>query len=193
MAMESVNYEGVIPEVSGPFDIKCNSNTDLWDKPPSTHSFSSPIVYQTTNVGSFKSARVTVSAEWKDLYDQGGLALIINSKDSPRRWVKTGIEFLDNEAHISTVAKDNWSDWSLRPLASKTSTSATVELEKHEDGALWVYLLGEDGAKLPCREITWWKDVPRDAELWVGPYAAKPAKVDEQLVVNFKDLVINIE
>lgn len=191
MAINSVNYDHPLPDISQPFQIICNPDTDLWEKPPNIHSFNAPIIYQTLTIASFKSARITVSADWKHKYDQGGLCIIIAPREGPRRWVKTGIECLNDEYHVSTVATDNWSDWSLRPTAEKGSKTATIELEEINDGALWVHVIAEDGSKLPCREIAWWADLPKDTECWVGPYAAKPAKENEQLVVSFKDFAIS--
>ena len=109
----SVHLKHDIPDLSGSFRITCSPGTDIWDKPPSTHSFNAPIIYKISTVGSFKSAKVTVSGPWKDKYDQGGLCLIIKSADMTR-WVKTGIEFLDGIPLVGTAVKDRWSDWSLR-------------------------------------------------------------------------------
>lgn len=67
-------------------------------------------------MGSLKSARVTVKAQWKTKFDQGGLCLILPNGSERgegqvgvgRRWVKTGVEFMDGKAHVSTVACDRW-------------------------------------------------------------------------------------
>lgn len=187
---ESINYNGAIPNLDKPgerFHITCPPDTDVWEKPPSVHSFNAPIIYTTTNVSSFKSTRATVTGAWKEKYDQGGLILIINSPDGTRRWVKTGIEFLNGKAHVSVVATDRWSDWSLRPTLVANGDSAQVEIAREDDGSLWVWLIGEHGEKEPAREIAWWGDLEEDAEVWVGVYAAKPAKEKTELVVDFKD------
>jgi len=187
----SIHLNHAIPDLSGSFEIICPPATDVWDKPPSTHSFNAPIIYQTTTKSAFKSATVTVSATWKDKYDQGGLCLIIKSAGNPR-WVKTGIEFLDGVPNASTVAKDTWSDWSLRPLFSQSTDSATIEMENASDGSLWVWLVASDGKKAPLREVTWWGDVKENVECWIGVYAAKPAPHGEKddLVVSFDGLSI---
>lgn len=127
------------------------------------------MIYQTTTVGAFKSARVTVSASWETKYDQGGLALVVNSA-SGRQWVKSGIEFENDQPNLSTVATPQWSDWSLLPLGDQAK--ATLLIERADDGSLWVYLVaGTD--KIALREVTWWADLSKDNQLWVGPYAAK--------------------
>lgn len=166
----AVHFAQSIPDLDKPFDIKCPPKTDVWDKPPSTHSFNAPIIYRTTTVGAFKKARVTMSADWKDRYDQGGLALVVNLK-SGRQWVKSGIEYENDQCNLSTVATSKWSDWSLLPL--KSQKKATLELERTSDGSLWVYLIDSEGNRVALREVTWWADLPTDAELWVGVMAAK--------------------
>jgi uncharacterized protein len=191
---EALNYREKIPDTSGSFEITASPGTDIWDKPPSTHSFNAPILYQTRTKGTFKSARVTITADWKDQYDQGGLALVIKSQDRGR-WVKTGIEFLDGIPLVGTVAKDEWSDWSLRPLLAETLSVeevAIVEMENAADGSLWVWLVSEAGKRLPLREVTWWGALPEDTEICIGPYAAKPAPNGEKgdLVVKFEGLEI---
>jgi uncharacterized protein len=191
---KALNYSEKVPDTSGSFEITASPGTDIWDKPPSTHSFNAPILYQTRTKETFKSARVTITADWKDQYDQGGLALVIKSQDRGR-WVKTGIEFLDGIPLVGTVAKDEWSDWSLRPLLAETLSVehvAVVEIENAADGSLWVWLVSEGGKRLPLREVTWWGALPKDTEIWIGPYAAKPAPNGEKgdLVVKFENLEI---
>lgn len=191
---EAVHLQHPIPDLSGPFQITSPPGTDIWDKPPSTHSFNAPIIYQTTSVGALKSAKVTVSAQWKDRYDQGGLVLVVKTPDTTR-WVKTGIEFEYGIPNISTVAKDQWSDWSLRPLLTESSNKATIELEVIDDGSLWVWLVGSDGQKHALREVTWYAGLEKSVQVWVGVYVAKPAPSGEKddLVVDFEGLVIQAQ
>lgn len=185
-----IHLKHAIPNLSGAFDITCPPGTDLWDKPPSTHSNNAPIIYRNITKDAFKSAKVTVTASWKDLYDQGGLCLVIRSSDSTR-WVKAGIEFVNGSPNVSVVAKDRWSDWSLRPLLSESTDSATLEMENASDGSLWIWLLG-NGQRYPLREVTWWGDLEGTTECWIGPFAAKPAPHGEKddLVVHFEGLLI---
>src|SRR5271155_5719701 len=164
---KSINYGQPIPNVTEPFTIDCPPNTDIWEKPPSTHSFNAPIIYQSVDLASFKSARVTVSSKWTEEYDQGGLCLVIDPSSQRRRWVKTGIEYLNGEAHISSVATDQWSDWSLRPMPSQQATVATIEIKSEDDGSLWVYLVSDNERLSPIREVTWWGDLDKTAECWI--------------------------
>ncbi len=192
MSFKFANYSNPAPsELPNDFTVSAKAKTDLWEKPPSTHSFNCPILYQTIKLSSFKKARVAVTAEWKELYDQGGLCIIINNADGSRKWVKSGIEFLDNAPHISAVATDRWSDWSLSSMPSEGGTGATIEMCKGKDGSLWLYLL-EGVKRCPIREVTWFFEGDGKEECWVGVYAAKPSESGE-LEVSFSHLMIETE
>ena len=192
MSWNFANYHNDPPkELPNDFTISAKAKTDLWAKPPSTHSFSAPILYQEIQLSSFKKARVAVSADWKELYDQGGICIIINKADGSRKWLKTGIEYVENAPHISIVATDRWSDWSLRPMPSEGGTGATIEMAREKDGSLWVYLL-EGVRRSPLREVTWFFEGDGKEDCWVGVYAAKPGG-SADLEVGFSHLVIETD
>ena len=189
-SFKSINYGKPLPEnLPSHFEIDCPPDTDIWEKPPSTHSFNGPIIYRPVSVSAFNSAKVTVSADWKHKYDQGGLCLVINPNEKHRQWVKTGIEYLESRPNVSTVATDRWSDWSLRPMPVGSDIGVTIEIASEDDGSLWVYVVEAD-KRVPIREVTWWADVNKAADCWIGVYAAKPTKEQENLVVRFDDLRI---
>lgn len=189
-----LSYNGeAIKDPHEPFTLSCSPETDLWEKPPSVHSSNAPCLVQTITKGSFVSARVTVAATWVQKYDQGGLVMFMQDAPEDRKWVKTGIEFLNGQPQVSTVATYKWSDWSLRPMASQKSTSATIEMESNEDGSLWVYLIDEHGNRSPMREVTWWGDMDASTEVSVGVYAAKPDKDPKKLLVSFQALELNVK
>lgn len=190
LTWQSMNYARPTPDVYKDFTITCPKETDILDKPPSTHRFDAPVIYTTISAGQFKSATMTITADWTHQFDQGGLCLIMTSKDGTTKWMKTGIEMLDGQPRISVVTKDRWADWSLRPLLVPDSKSARLHIETHDDGSLWVYLLGDDGEKHPVREVTWWGEFESDVEIKVGPAAAKPSKEGGDLIVSFKGFEI---
>lgn len=176
------------------FTITAPPSTDIWRKPPSTHSFTAPILHRTFPLSSFVKARLAVSANWRTLYDQGGLILVVPQAEGTHKWVKTGIEFVHGRANVSTVAADRWADWSLLPLANEGGHSVTVEMVREKDGSLWIYVI-EGVERKPIREVTWVFEEaehngPKDRECWVGAYAAKPSKEGEGLTVSFGHLVI---
>ncbi|KAH7339380.1 hypothetical protein B0J17DRAFT_536688, partial [Rhizoctonia solani] len=174
--------------------------TDLWRKPPSTISTNAPAYVAYRPLKQFKRARVTVSADWTRLYDQGGLVFYINSKgldgEKYESWVKTGIEQFDGKPNVGTVATPSggYSDWSLVPTGGK---SVTIEVAREQGGpSLYVYLV-EGETKTLVREVTWVFQDKHDLQLGVGVYAARPTKVDgeesgkgEPLPVQFEGLEI---
>ncbi|PJN93056.1 DUF1349 domain-containing protein, partial [Amaricoccus sp. HAR-UPW-R2A-40] len=52
------------------------------------------------------TATLRVQGEFRSLYDQAGLMIRLDAT----RWVKTGVEFSDGEAFLSTVVTDGKSD-----------------------------------------------------------------------------------
>ncbi|KAI3103599.1 hypothetical protein CBS147333_7460 [Penicillium roqueforti] len=188
------NSDAEVPGNGSPpleFTIKAPSSTDIWAKPPSTISFSAPILYKSIPLMSFKRIRVAVNAVWEKKYDQGGVVLVLNSADGGQKWVKCGIEFTHGKPHLSVVAKDNWADWSLLPVpGAMGSGTATLELVKEEDGSLWIYSV-EGLEKSPIREVTWVFEEENIKDLWVGVYAARPSSEGGELPVNFGHLIID--
>lgn len=139
-------------------------------------TFNAPIIYKSLKLQSFQRARVTISAEWSKLYDQGGLVFILPAagvEPTDQKWVKTGIEFYQGKPYVSTVAADAWADWSL-VSAPIHEGGVTLELERKEkDDTLWIYVI--DGqTKVPIREVTWVLSEPDPEVCWIGVYAARP-------------------
>ncbi len=56
---------------------------------------------------------VQVSGAYHELYDQAGLMLRSNAE----HWIKTGIEYVHGVQYISAVVTNDFSDWSVAPLA----------------------------------------------------------------------------
>lgn len=190
-----VNSKGEVPgdgtTLPVEFTIITPPSTDIWSKPPNTQSFTAPILYQSVPLQSFKRARVAFGAHWKHKYDQGGLVLVLHNKDGSQKWVKAGIELTHGKPHLSAVAKDRWSDWSLLPVPSGGG-AATLEMAREADGSLWIYLV-EGVQKSPIREVTWIFQEENVQECWIGVYAARPGTEGGELEVNFGHLVIDID
>ena len=169
-----------------------------------TRLISTPI-----NIHRFHSVRVTVSAYWNTLYDQGGLVLFILGEDTTT-WMTTGIGFCEGRPFVMSVATSWWSDCSLVPLGEEKGGKMTIQVERQvQEGkkleGLWVYIVDEQtGRKMGVREITCWfshdilgqkipKVMPDNRCLLIGVYAARssvPAgegREDEELVVKLFD------
>ncbi|EJD03275.1 uncharacterized protein FOMMEDRAFT_108448 [Fomitiporia mediterranea MF3/22] len=181
-----------------PYKLKASPGTDLWRKPPATDVSNAPTqVLEKLDSQSFYRARVTVSAPWTRLYDQGGLLIVLpGSSGSKRPWIKAGIEYVGGRANLSVVAAKEWADWSLSALEDNTDT-ITIEFEreivdakKGKGSSLSVYLV-QDGnrAEIPARKVTWAFEHEGDVD--VGIYAARPTKNGESdedvLSVDLKD------
>ena len=113
----------------------------------------------------------------RELYDQGGLVFILPKPGSDikeSKWIKTGIEFYQGSAYVSTVVKDRSADWSLAQTNIKNGKEVTLLVERHEkDDTLWIYAVDGEN-KAPLREVTWILSEDGDSEVWVGVYAARP-------------------
>lgn len=177
------------------FVLRAPPGTDLWSKPPSVVRSTAPTVYKAIPLTYFQRARVRVSAHWSTLYDQGGLVLILqHSSGEPRKWIKTGIEFVDGKPFVSTVTKDNWADWSLTPVPDG-GNEVVIEMAR-EKGALWVYIVekSEEGEKrVPVRAVTWTFAAEEDVGGLIGMYACRPSKkLGEDLAVSFHNFELEL-
>jgi regulation of enolase protein 1 (concanavalin A-like superfamily) len=192
-----------------PLKIHAAPGTDLWRKPPSTDIDNAPtiLVSAPIDLHKFHSAKVTVSGDWSTKYDQGGLVLFIPDEDQ-KKWVKTGVEFVDGKPVVSTVAASRWADWSLVPLGN-VGEKTTIQVERETKNgerveSLWIYLVDEaTGEKKGIREITWWfrhdlldagveKKIEDTRTLLVGVYAARPT-VPEGAGREKEELKVSVE
>jgi len=219
-AMAIVQYEGAPPNLPTkmsfpPLTIRAEPKTDLWRKPPHTDIDNAPTILITAPIDlhKFRSAKVTISADWNTLYDQGGLVMFIPDEDI-KKWVKTGIEFFRGKPYVGTVATSRWSDWSLVPLPESAGGKVTIQIERETKGderveSLWIYIVNEEtGEKEGIREITWWfrhdviggetiKD-EGSRTLLIGVYGARPTvpdgegRADENLVVKLENFEVTL-
>lgn len=80
-------------------------------------------------------------------------------------------------------------------MAEGETSSVTVEFErKTGKDALWAYWV-TNGERRPVREVTWAliDEEEGHGEVWVGVYAARPAKVGTELNINFSELTVEDE
>ncbi|KAH8702568.1 hypothetical protein BGW36DRAFT_373098 [Talaromyces proteolyticus] len=211
MSFQYLNTPPIIPSPEGVFSFSVPAKTDIWRKPPTLDVFSAPVAYRKIPIQQFRRARVTVSGDWRTLYDQGGLVIILpqsqhgyDTSNTHKRWVKAGVEFHDNSPKVSVVSADSWADWSLLPVGKSDTEqddaiTIVCERECNSDGTfgagLHVYLAGVNGEKkIMIREVTWpFFGVGEDDTVDVGIYAARPTPDErESLTVKLKDFVIEL-
>ena len=195
-----------------PITIYARPKTDLWRKPPHTDVDNAPtrLISAPIEIHKFHSARVTVSANWETLYDQGGLILFIPGENTTT-WMKTGIEFFAGRPFVGSVVTSQWSDWALMPLGKEKGGKVTVQVERQvKEGekldSLWVYVVDEEtGKKTEARQITSWftRDIPDqniskdNRYLLVGVYAARPTipgegRENEELAVKLEGFEVRL-
>src|ERR1700743_2104693 len=122
-----------LPEdaTSGAFTLRALPDSDVWRTPhvPKFRDDFNGTIYATSMpLSAFQKASVTVSADWKVRYAQGGLVIFVPGASkpvtangvtrwdkSPEIWIKTGIEFEEGMTFASVVAANPLSDWSLMP------------------------------------------------------------------------------
>ncbi|MEI2302457.1 DUF1349 domain-containing protein [Ensifer sp. MJa1] len=126
----------------GVLTLTTEANTDFWQatfygfRRHSGHARLQP-------VGGDFSASVVVRGDYRELYDQAGLLLIIDET----HWLKTGIEFTDGLMHFSVVVTNGTSDWSVIPLPQAQSDAevhirvtrhdAAVRIQFHLGSGVW--------------------------------------------------------
>jgi uncharacterized protein len=120
----------------GDLAVITDDQTDFWRKTENGLIRDNGHFAYCTVAGDF-SVEVTWAAKYRTLYDQAGLMLRLDAE----RWIKTGIEFVDELMNFSTVVTHDTSDWSLLPL-SKGSHDAAVRARLVRKGstvatALW--------------------------------------------------------
>ncbi|ULR42764.1 DUF1349 domain-containing protein [Rhizobium sp. K102] len=90
------------------------------------------------------TAQIRIQGEFRTLYDQAGLMVRLDET----RWVKTGVEFTDGEAFLSTVVTDGRSDWSVsQPFKELedfhirvTLAAGALRIQASHDGSFWPLL-----------------------------------------------------
>jgi len=199
-----------------PIIIHAQPKTDLWRYPPNTDIDNAPtrLISTPIDIHKFHSARVTVSANWNTLYDQGGLILFIPGEDTTT-WIKTGIEVLKEGPSVMSVATSQWSDAATLPLEKEKGGKLTIQVERQvKEGekldSLWVYIVDDEtGRKKEIRQVTWWfrhhildqkisKETSDNRRLLVGVYAARPTvpagegREHEELVVELEGFEVKL-
>lgn len=150
-------------------------------------------------VSSFRTARLSFNSDWIEQYDQAGLLLTLRPRDAsnstPKKWLKTGLEFYDDALQLSTVACDRFADWSVTPLAAVGSPAdpVTITVERAEGAhgtSVWVYYHPPGGkTKVSLREVCWfYAEEGGEWDLEVAAYAARPEeRTTDALGVEFSD------
>jgi regulation of enolase protein 1 (concanavalin A-like superfamily) len=124
------------------------------------------------------TASVRVRADYKSLYHQAGIMVLVDDEN----WVKAGVEMSDGETMLSSVVTVGCSDWAtsvFRGNASDFWIRTTVS-----DGVLRIQV-SVDGRRWPLVRLC---PFPRSASYVVGPMCCTPER--EGLSVLFSDFTV---
>ena len=109
-------------------------------------------------------ATVKVLGAYRDLYDQAGLML----RSDEAHWIKTGIEYVHGVQYVSAVVTNDFSDWSVAPLAG-SPPALWLRLVRKAEAVEIFYSL--DGAAYTLLRIAYLPPAPSIA---VGVMCAAP-------------------
>ncbi len=119
--------------------------------------------YYATYGGEFE-VKVKITGNYKTRFDQMGLMLRIDSE----RWIKAGVEFVDNKFNISAVVTDKKSDWSVLQL-EKTPSFVWIKAVRRLDAVEFFYSL-DDKNYIMIRNAPFQDNIP----VMIGLMAASP-------------------
>ncbi|MFC4453912.1 DUF1349 domain-containing protein [Deinococcus sonorensis] len=155
--------------------VRTARETDFWRATYYGFVRDSGHVLHTAPLGEF-TAQVCVEGNYQALYDQAGLML----RSSPECWVKTGVEFV-NEQQLSAVVTRDYSDWNVRPIGMPervdlkvTRVGDAVRVHARVPGGDWTLL-----------RLAYY---PPDLPAVVGVYACSPQR--EGFEVRFSDFTV---
>jgi uncharacterized protein len=103
-------------------------DTDFWRKTHYGFIRDSGHFYYQQVTGDF-IAKVKVSGQYRDLYDQAGLMVRLDET----YWLKCGIELVEGVQQVSAVVTRDYSDWSIVPMP-------------HNPTAIWMQLTRQGSA-----------------------------------------------
>jgi regulation of enolase protein 1 (concanavalin A-like superfamily) len=107
---------------------------------------------------------VQVTGAYRELYDQAGLML----RSDAEHWIKTGIEYVHGVQYVSAVVTNDFSDWSVAPLAGSPPTIWLRVVRKAEAVEIFYAL---DGATYTLLRLAYLPPSPR---IDVGVMCAAP-------------------
>jgi regulation of enolase protein 1 (concanavalin A-like superfamily) len=119
--------------------------------------------YYATYGGEFE-AKVKLTGVYKERFDQMGLMIRIDEK----KYIKTGVEFVDGKFNISTVVTNEKSDWSVTAL-DKTPAFIWIKVVRRLD-AVEIFYSYDDKNYFLTRNAPLQDNVP----VMIGLMAASP-------------------
>jgi regulation of enolase protein 1 (concanavalin A-like superfamily) len=174
--MEWLNEPPRWGERDGTLSVVTGRNTDFWR---TTHYgfVRDSGHFRFARVHGDFTAEVTVTGDYRELYDQAGLMLRLDA----RHWLKAGTEYVDGRRMLSTVVTRGFSDWSTVP-SFEAPDPLRLRLSRH-GSAVRVEWAGEAGFGMLRLAY-----LPERAAALVGPMCCSPERAG--LEVRFADFRI---
>ncbi len=147
----------------GRIEVSVAGGTDFWRKTHYGFIRDNGHIGYVDVAGDF-TAEVKVSGAYRELYDQAGLMLRSNAE----HWIKTGIEYVHGVQYVSAVVTNDFSDWSVAPLAGSPPSIWLRVVRKAEAVEIFYAL---DGAQYTLLRIAYLPPAPTIA---VGVMCAAP-------------------
>jgi uncharacterized protein len=149
--------------VRGTVSITAEAKTDFWRITHYGYTTDNGHFYYAERSGNF-IASVKITGQFKELYDQAGLMIRMDSIE----WIKSGIEFADDRLNISAVYTRAFSDWSVITLA-KAPPSVWLKLKREKDAVELSYSL--NGIDFQMQRLGYF---PPGAKAQIGIMTAAP-------------------
>lgn len=144
-------------------DVSVDPGTDFWRKTHYGFIRDNGHFGYSEAQGDF-SVEVKVMGAYRELYDQAGLML----RSDEAHWIKTGIEYVHGVQYVSAVVTNDFSDWSVAPLAGNPPAIWLRAVRKAEAVEIFYSL---DGADYTLLRIAYLPPTPAIA---VGVMCAAP-------------------
>lgn len=98
------------------------------------------------------SVEVTLYATFEALYDQLGVMVRVDDE----HWLKTGLEYSDGCAQLSTVlTRSGWSDWSTAAVSNEeVDAGIRIRLTRHGDVVPRSKAVSERGVTLDATRLS---------------------------------------
>ncbi len=156
------------------FTLITGNETDFWQRTFYDFQRKDGHFFYIDYEGDF-TCEVNLVADFEVLYDQLGLMVRVDDEN----WIKTGLEYTDGAAHISTVVTRTWSDWSMiKP--TKFEGEVRIRLTRHGE-AIRIQYLDEHSVWIMLRLA--YLDMSESCQ--IGIMACSPQR--SGFVANFSD------
>ena len=166
--MEWLNEPPAWREQDGVLRVTTGARTDFWRETHYGFVRDDGHLRYARASGDF-TAQVTVSGDYRVLYDQAGLMLRIDE----RHWIKAGIEYVEGRRLLSVVVTRDFSDWSTVP-AFEAPDPVRLRLSRHGTAVRLEWAAPEDAESYTMLRLAY---LPKsDAPALVGPMCCSPER-----------------